>query len=388
MKEPTEFGNENSVVELVTKAEYDIQIATAKKYPRSVRQFIQNATELVTLNEATSEDCIYALPRAGKTIEGPSARFAEIILHAWGHTRAGARIVNEDGRFITAQGVCHDLQSNTLITYEIRRRITNKSGKRFDDDMIGVTGNAAASIALRNAITKVIPKALWEPVYQEARKVVMGDSKTLANRRASALVHLQKFGVTEEMVLKKLEIKGIEDITLDHLVTLRGIATALKEGEHTMEKIFLDEASSSPSKKPNDINDILNKSSQESFDPQTGEIISPAPAKHNDPLNASIDAAMAEQQNTSNNSDNTHIETVDDSEQAEEIFPLDLIPALVSRTGAELKRDASNMIKHLEKTQQEQRKELLERHDPGLLNSLSNKGMGQIKSKITKLLQE
>ena len=159
---------DTALAELVTRAEYDVQIATARKYPRSIKDFINRATEMVTLNESVADDCIYALPRDGKTIEGPSARFAELILHAWGHTRAGARIVNEDSRFITAQGVCHDLQSNTLIAYEVRRRITKSNGNKYSDDMVGVTGNAASSIALRNAITKVIPKALWSPIYEEA----------------------------------------------------------------------------------------------------------------------------------------------------------------------------------------------------------------------------
>lgn len=241
IKEANGQQADGALAELVTRAEYDVQIATARRYPRSIKQFINDSIALVTLNEQVADDCIYALPRDGKTIEGPSARFAEIILHAWGHSRAGARIVNEDGRFITAQGVCHDLQSNTLISFEVRRRITKSNGARYNDDMIGVTGNAASSIALRNAITKVIPKALWEPIYQEARKVVMGDAKTLANRRAGALQHLQKFGATEEMVLKKLGVKGIEDITLDHLVALRGIATALKEGDTSVEVLFSDE---------------------------------------------------------------------------------------------------------------------------------------------------
>lgn len=227
---------------LVTKAEYDVQIATAKKYPRSVKRFLDDATAMVTLNEDVADDCIYALPRGGKTIEGPSARFAEIVLHSWGHCRAGTRIVNEDSRFITAQGVCHDLQNNTLIAYEVRRRITDKYGKKYNDDMIGVTANAASSIALRNAVLKVVPKALWSPLYEQARKVVVGDVKTLANRRATALGHLQKFGATQEMVLKKLEVKGVEDITLDHLVLLRGIATALKDGDSTVESMFAEEA--------------------------------------------------------------------------------------------------------------------------------------------------
>jgi hypothetical protein len=232
---------DTALAELVTRAEYDVQIATARKYPRSIKDFINRATEMVTLNESVADDCIYALPRDGKTIEGPSARFAELILHAWGHTRAGARIVNEDSRFITAQGVCHDLQSNTLIAYEVRRRITKSNGNKYSDDMVGVTGNAASSIALRNAITKVIPKALWNPIYEEARKVVVGDSSTLANRRAKALEHLQKFGATADMVFKKLNVKGVEEITLDHLVMLRGIATALKEGDTTVDEVFAEE---------------------------------------------------------------------------------------------------------------------------------------------------
>jgi hypothetical protein len=229
------------IAELITRAEYDVQIATARKYPRSIKEFINRATEMVTLNESVADDCIYALPRDGKTIEGPSARFAELILHAWGHTRAGARIVNEDSRFITAQGVCHDLQSNTLIAYEVRRRITKSNGNKYSDDMVGVTGNAASSIALRNAITKVIPKALWSPIYEEARKVVVGDATTLANRRAKALEHLQKFGATADMVFKKLNVKGVEEVTLDHLVVLRGIATALKEGDMTVDEVFAEE---------------------------------------------------------------------------------------------------------------------------------------------------
>jgi hypothetical protein len=239
---------DTALSELVTRAEYDVKIATAKKYPRSIKQFINTAMELVTLNEDVADDCIYALPRDGKTIEGPSARFAELILHAWGHTHAGARIVNEDSRFITAQGVCHDLQSNTLIAYEVRRRITKSNGNKYSDDMVGVTGNAASSIALRNAITKVIPKALWSPIYEEARRVVVGDATTLANRRAKALEHLQKFGATAEMVFKKLGVKGVEEITLDHLVVLRGIATALKEGDTTVDEVFADEKAAPVSK--------------------------------------------------------------------------------------------------------------------------------------------
>lgn len=262
--------SDTGIVEMVTKAEYDIQIATARQYPRSIKKFIDSATEIVCLNTQIADECIYALPRDGKNIEGPSARFAEIIVSSWGHCRSGARVIAEDDRFITAQAVCHDLQNNNLITLEVRRRITTSKGKRFGDDMIGVTGSAATSIALRNAILKVVPKAFWSPIYDQARKVVMGDAKTLANRRSEALNYLQKLGATPEMVLNKLGVKGIEDVTLEHLITLKGYCTAIKEGEHTVESVFNEKTEPKERKEVNEINEILNQQVNNAVEKQAG----------------------------------------------------------------------------------------------------------------------
>jgi hypothetical protein len=229
---------DTGVLAVISKAEIDVQIATAHRFPRSVRAFRDEAFSMVTLTEAVAEECIYALPRDGKTIEGPSARFAEVIASAWGNSRAGARVVDDSGEFVTAQGVFHDLQKNVAITYEVKRRITDKKGRRYNADMIGVTANAACSIALRNAILKGVPKAFWADVYEAARKTIMGDFQTLANRRASALAAFQKFGVKAEQIYANLGVAGEEDITLEHVVTMRGMLTALKEGDSTPEQMF------------------------------------------------------------------------------------------------------------------------------------------------------
>lgn len=234
------------IADVVSRAEIDMQVATAHKYPRSIKRFRDEAYQMVTLNEGIAESCIYALPRDGKVIEGPSARFAEVVASAWGNCRAGARVVNDQGEFVTAQGVFHDLERNVAITYEVQRRITDKNGRRYKPDMIGVTANAACSVALRNAILKGVPKAFWDDMYQAARKTVMGDVQTLANRRASAIKAFQSFGINEAQILAKLEVTGVEDITLEHLVTLRGLLTAIKEGDTTPEQAFSAETESAP----------------------------------------------------------------------------------------------------------------------------------------------
>ncbi|WP_282259663.1 hypothetical protein [Stenotrophomonas sp. PS02301] len=229
---------EEGMAAMINRSEIEQQISTARRFPRSLKKFRDEAIQMVTLSQSIAEQCVYALPRDGKTIEGPSARFAEVIASAWGNNRAGARVIDDKGEFIIAQGVFHDLERNVAITYEVQRRIVDRQGRRFKPDMIGVTANAACSIALRNAVLKGVPKAFWEDMYVEARKVIMGDIKTLANRRADALAHFQRFGVTAEQVCAKLGVAGVEDIGLEHLVLLRGIVTAIKEGDTTPEEAF------------------------------------------------------------------------------------------------------------------------------------------------------
>lgn len=234
---------ESGVIELLNKSEIDQQITTAKKYPRSLKRFRDEALQMVTLTEAIAKECVYALPRKEKNgqvkvIEGPSARFAEVIASAWGNCRAGARVVGESQEFVTAQGVFYDLERNVAITYEVQRRITSSSGRRYSSDMVGVTANAACSIALRNSILKGVPKAFWSELYAASRRTIAGDVKTLANRRADAIKEFAIFGVSEAQILAVLDKAGVQDIGIDDLVTLSGFLTAIRDGDSTPESIF------------------------------------------------------------------------------------------------------------------------------------------------------
>lgn len=227
-----------STVEQLTRGEIDIQVATAKRFPRSLKMFKQRALEMATLDQETAESCIYALPRDGKTIEGPSARLAEILASAYGHMRIEGRPTDDDGRFVTSRGTSWDIQNNVLVAFEVKRRVTSKAGRRFSDDMVTVTTNACTSIALRNAVLKNIPKAFWGPIYEAAKKVAVGDATTLVNRRVVMLEYFLKMGVTNDRVFALLQITGVEDITLDHLATLKGLATAIKDGDTSVDEAF------------------------------------------------------------------------------------------------------------------------------------------------------
>lgn len=220
------------------KAELDQQIVTAKTYGRSYKKFMDKCMSLATATEDVAAGMMYSLPRGGKPIEGPSARMAEIIQHAWGNNQSGQRPVDVDDENVTAEGIFYDLETNVRITVQVKRRITDKEGRRFNADMIGVTMNAASSIAHRNAVLKGVPKSFWHPIYLAARKVAVGDIKTLAGKRADAISYVTKTGVTEAQIFAALGVSGIEDIDLDKLATLRAAVESVKAGELTIDEAF------------------------------------------------------------------------------------------------------------------------------------------------------
>lgn len=247
----------DSALEALNRSEIDTQIATAKQYPRSVATFQREAMDMVRLSKEIADECVYSLKRSGKPIEGASARFAEIIASAWGNCRAGARIIGEDKKFVTAQGVFSDVERNVAISYETRRRITDRNGNTYKDDMIAVTANAACSIAMRNAVLKGIPKAFWKPIYDLAYKTAYGDAKTLGASRTAMLQHFADMKVTPDQVFALLEVEGEQDISGKQIVQLRGFANSIKEGEMSVDSVFGKQPDPKSRVKRSELNDKL-----------------------------------------------------------------------------------------------------------------------------------
>jgi len=232
-------------LEAVQRAEVDIQIATAKRFPRSVRAFLDEAVEMATLDEETAASMFYVLPRGGKQIEGPSVRLAEVVASCWRNIRVDSNIEAIGDTHITAVGAAFDLERNVAARIRVKRRITDKRGKRYNDDMIGTTCNAATSIALREAVFKVVPRAFVKSIYDAAKAASVGKEKTMEQRRKGAFDWFQQQGIKPKVVLDYLGRKGPEDVTLDDLILLRGVRTAIMDGETTAERAFAKEDTAS-----------------------------------------------------------------------------------------------------------------------------------------------
>ncbi len=224
----------------IVREEIDVQIATAKHFPRSIKHFQQEAMSMALLDEETAASCFYVLPRAGKNIEGPSVRLAEIASAAWGNLRSGSRFIgeSEDKRFVICEGFAWDLQNNNQHAVREVRRIVNKEGKRFNDDMIQTTIRACSSIAFRNAAFKVIPKTYVQTVYLAAKALAVGDAQSLSARRLKMVEWFGKVGIDQQRVLMKIGKQSLEDVNLTDIETLIGLSTAIKDGDVDIDTMF------------------------------------------------------------------------------------------------------------------------------------------------------
>lgn len=238
MENETIIVQQSELLQAMNRAEADIQIATAKAYPRDVQGALKRIRDIATLDTETAEDCFYALRRQGSLIEGVSVRLAEIIAGAWGNLRVQTRIIGNDGRTITAQGICHDLETNLAVSVEVKRRITDKYGKTYSEDMQVMTGNAASAIAFRNAVLKVVPKAVTKRVINEVKDVAVGRSMDLESRRQNMLAYYAKIGVSEADILKYCGVKTAAEINSEMIFELSGLKNAIKEGTTTVQEVF------------------------------------------------------------------------------------------------------------------------------------------------------
>lgn len=224
------------------RANIDIQVSTAKQYPRSISRCANNAVAIATMDKETAQSCGYALPRGGKPITGPSVHLAKIIAQQYGNLRAEAKVVEITDKQVVSRGTAWDLENNYAVSFEVRRSIIGRNGNRFSDDMITVTGNAANSIAYRNAIFGIVPKSITDKAYKAAQHLITGDlsdEEKLIKRRDGAIKHfIDTYGITEEEVIKLCGKHTVNQIQADEIALLLGFAQSLKDGDTTVDELM------------------------------------------------------------------------------------------------------------------------------------------------------
>lgn len=241
------------------KAFIDMQISTAKAYPRNLKKAIENAITLVTMNKEIASSCTYSLKK-GKTITGPSVYLARILAREMGNMRVENRVVGFDTTHVTCEAVCFDLEKNFAVRTQIKKSIVGSSG-RFSEDMCTITGNAGNAIAYRNAVFAVVSVEVVNKVWEEAKKKVTGDLSDATKLMARRVALFQGFkemyptlNLTDEEIAASVDRSSPAHITADDIVTLIGFENSFKAGEMKPDEVFRPQTKKQPVK-PNQVED-------------------------------------------------------------------------------------------------------------------------------------
>lgn len=221
------------------RAAIDSQIATAHAYPRSLELFKKRALSMATLDLPTAESCIYSRPvGGGKTAEGASIRLAEIVAASYGNIRVAARIIEQTERYVKCEGLAHDLESNYAGKSECIEPTVKQNGDPYSESQRAVVAKACLSKAYRDAVFKVVPKALCKSVIDAAIGVINKQVVSLEDRRKRVRDWFKQIKVADNRVFNVLQVKGWSEVSDDHLILLTGLKTAINDGDTTIEESF------------------------------------------------------------------------------------------------------------------------------------------------------
>jgi len=226
-----------------TRAAQEVQAAMviAKKFPRDVIQAERRIVDACK-RPILAEQAMYAYPRGGTAIEGPSIRLAEVLAQNWGNLDTGIIELEQADGESTMMAYCWDLETNTRQTkiFAVRHERHTKNGvtKLTDPrDIYEMTANQG-SRRQRACILGVIPGDIVDRAIAQCNTTLQGNqAEPLADRIKKLLVAFEGLSVTKTMIETRLGHR-LDTINETEYITFRKIWKAITDNMQTVESYF------------------------------------------------------------------------------------------------------------------------------------------------------
>ena len=244
----------------MTDTDFTAKVRLAKQFPRDLKRVLAQALEELEVAPEFAARAYYSIPykeyRDGQEktvlVEGPSVKASKALTCHWGNCADGARIAEQDDERVLVEGVFHDYQTNvtTVRQVAVSRKRYDKRTKQMvplRDDRLVMAIQAGASKAVRNAILSGLPVWLVEAYFAKAKKLAIGlkgDKDKLApkdiKRAVEAMVKaFAKLGVDGDRLSAYMKDKLDAELSDEEkLAQMRGIFTAISEGQTTVAEVF------------------------------------------------------------------------------------------------------------------------------------------------------
>lgn len=221
-------------------AEVQASYVIAKKFPRNQHESYMNILESCK-RPFLAEHAMYAYPRGGSLVTGPSIRLAEVLAQNWGNLDCGVREISQANGVSVAEAYAIDLQTNTRVTkifHVPHVRDTKKGRTKLTDarDIYELVANNG-SRRLRACILGIIPGDVVEAAINQCKKTLETGELPLSDRIRIMVTKFDELGVKVEHLEKRLGHK-LDATIPQEIVTLQSIYKGIKDGFSTREDFF------------------------------------------------------------------------------------------------------------------------------------------------------
>jgi len=219
---------------LQTRTEYHTAVKVQK--PRNLDKIV---AAVLREAEFAGDAFYYSFPMGGKKVEGPSVGLALAVAREW--TNCAVPI---DYQETATEWVFNahfvDLEKGFTVSRVFRQKKGKGRFKKLDDDRAeDMTFQGAQSRAIRNVVLAGIPRWLTDQAKERAKEsVIKGIGREgIATATNKALKFLAGYGITEDRVVAVMG-KAKAEWGSEDIAALRGMASQLKDGQITPERLF------------------------------------------------------------------------------------------------------------------------------------------------------
>lgn len=213
-------------------AEVQAKYVIANKFPRN--PFAAYTAIIETCKRPfLAEQAMYAYPRGGKIITGPSIRLAEAMAQCWGHIECGVREISQSGGVSVAEAYAIDLCTNTHVSkifHVPHIRDTKNGQKRLTDsrDIYELVANQGAR-RMRACILAVLPGDVVEAAVERCKKTLESSEVPLNEQIRRMVLAFDDYGIKVDHLEKRLG-HNIDSTIPTEIVTLKSIYKSIKDG--------------------------------------------------------------------------------------------------------------------------------------------------------------
>lgn len=221
--------------------EVQASMIVAKRFPRNQITAMERINQACT-RPTLAESSMYAYPRGGEIVTGPSIRLAEALAQNWGNMQFGIRELSQANGESTVEAFAWDIETNTrqVKVFQVpHKRYSKKKGLvALTDprDIYEIVANQG-SRRLRACILGVIPGDVIDSAVRQC-EITLENREGAPKEQIKSLVDgFAKFNITQEMIAKRLG-HHLDSVIAAEIIQLRKIYVSLRDRMAKPEDFF------------------------------------------------------------------------------------------------------------------------------------------------------